>query len=375
MGLSSRKEKQRIPVDPRNLTWADDAAKFGSNYLSKFGWDSSKGLGIDGDGRKSHIKVSHKLDLLGIGAAHQKDPSGIAWKQNRDFEVLLKRLNEERAIEEVDSVVENPGVDANNRERKNKRKRGGSHEGPERTAETKRKKAKCEDMADTIRENSNVGLSAADTPSLSPKPYIPRHRAHRARVIASKSITSKSAVAIAEILGIAPTPSVSTPPDLSTPLGDDLFIDKITTSTQSVADYFKGKFLTKPIKLSVNRPMGTPDLDALIESDTYDAPRRGLASYPHSDGLDAETRRVGVARFSSLTSLSFLASTVPTVTHSEKASQIGLSDNNIDTENLGGAGQKERKNETEKEARRRARAERKALKQKKRHQSAGETSS
>lgn len=32
--------------------------------------------------------------MLGIGAQHTKDPNGIAWKQNRDFENLLKRLNE-----------------------------------------------------------------------------------------------------------------------------------------------------------------------------------------------------------------------------------------------------------------------------------------
>lgn len=63
------------------------------NYLVKFGWDSSKGLGTSGDGMKSHLKVSQKLDMFGIGAAHQLDPNGIAWKQNNDFENLLKRLN------------------------------------------------------------------------------------------------------------------------------------------------------------------------------------------------------------------------------------------------------------------------------------------
>jgi len=39
------------------------------------------------------VQVHHKLDMLGIGAEHTKDPNGIAWKQNRDFENLLKRLN------------------------------------------------------------------------------------------------------------------------------------------------------------------------------------------------------------------------------------------------------------------------------------------
>jgi len=32
--------------------------------------------------------------MLGIGAASSKDPNGLAWKQNKDFEALLKRLNE-----------------------------------------------------------------------------------------------------------------------------------------------------------------------------------------------------------------------------------------------------------------------------------------
>ena len=31
--------------------------------------------------------------MYGIGAQHTTDPNGIAWKQNRDFENLLKRLN------------------------------------------------------------------------------------------------------------------------------------------------------------------------------------------------------------------------------------------------------------------------------------------
>ncbi|KAI0030017.1 hypothetical protein K488DRAFT_37228, partial [Vararia minispora EC-137] len=93
MGLSGRKVKQRIGSDPRNLAWADNAAKFGQTYLSKFGWDSSQGLGVSGEGRTSALKVSQKLDMLGIGMQHQNSPDGTAWRQNRDFENLLKRLN------------------------------------------------------------------------------------------------------------------------------------------------------------------------------------------------------------------------------------------------------------------------------------------
>lgn len=43
---------------------------------------------------KTHLKAQQKLDMMGIGAQHQRDPNGIAWKQNKEFEALLKRLNE-----------------------------------------------------------------------------------------------------------------------------------------------------------------------------------------------------------------------------------------------------------------------------------------
>ncbi|KAJ8453547.1 hypothetical protein ONZ51_g13535 [Trametes cubensis] len=93
MGLSGRKVKQRIPNDPRNLAWANDANKFGAAYLAKLGWDPSQGLGVSGEGRTTAISVTQKLDLLGIGADHRNSEQGIAWKQNKDFENLLKRLN------------------------------------------------------------------------------------------------------------------------------------------------------------------------------------------------------------------------------------------------------------------------------------------
>ena len=53
------------------------------------------------------VQVHHKLDMLGIGAQHTKDPNGIAWKQNQDFENLLRRLNansEDPMEDEVDSA-------------------------------------------------------------------------------------------------------------------------------------------------------------------------------------------------------------------------------------------------------------------------------
>lgn len=75
--------------------------------------------------------------------------------------------------------------------------------------------------------------------------------AHRARIQAAKRLANKSAAAISEILGIAPTPpsvSSTTPSGSLTPItptDSDLPLEKLTTSTKSVADYFKEKLGAK----------------------------------------------------------------------------------------------------------------------------------
>jgi Pin2-interacting protein X1 len=187
-----------------------DASRFGSEYLSKFGWDSSKGLGVAGDGRTSHIKVSHKLDMLGIGAANMHDPNGIAWKQNKDFENLLRRLNEVadgageedvgtnvegfvsqgkgddvpgETVERVDEVEkgekkrkrkERARMDSENEDQdaKNKEKDSELEEGGKR----KRKDKKDKEHKSKKRKTSKSGESSQETPIPSAPPIIPRHR-------------------------------------------------------------------------------------------------------------------------------------------------------------------------------------------------------
>ena len=165
-----------------------DAAKFGSNYLSKFGWDSSKGLGVDGDGRKSHIKVAHKLDMLGIGAAHQKDPNGIAWKQSKDFESVLKRLNEAALTQaptsddaEIKQTAATKQKDESYVETKKKRKRISDKDAIREGKARKKRNGHDASPADGLdREvEALVDQGANVTTALveAPKPYIPRHRA------------------------------------------------------------------------------------------------------------------------------------------------------------------------------------------------------
>ncbi|KAG6866211.1 hypothetical protein C0991_007236 [Blastosporella zonata] len=338
MGLSGRRVKQRIPADPRNLAWADDAAKFGSNYLSKFGWDASKGLGVDGEGRTSHIKVSHKLDMLGIGAAHQMDPNGIAWKQNKDFENLLKRLNENiqdttPAVEvnEVGGEEDRSPSDGSGME---KRKRKKDREGKSEEKAKKRRKKDVEggeereeatkDVEDAQISQEGAKAEAQTAPA---KPFVPRNRAHRARAIASKAIASKSSAHISEILGIAPTPSMSSTASGSgtpnggklTPLDDGTTtLEKLTTSAKSVADYFKEKLLAKSSKSGTQTPT-TPLVDFKQElEDSHDAPRGGLGASRmglgiKAESLDTESQRIGLSKFSSLMSSAFLSATTTLV--------------------------------------------------------------
>lgn len=76
-----------------HIARVSDANKFGAAYLAKFGWDPSGGLGVSGEGRTKALSVTQKLDMLGIGADHKNSAEGLAWKQNKDFESLLRRLN------------------------------------------------------------------------------------------------------------------------------------------------------------------------------------------------------------------------------------------------------------------------------------------
>ena len=136
------------------------------------------------------------------------------------------------------------------------------------------------------------------------------HDRHRARIRAAKRITGKSESAIAEILGIAPsssmststsTPAAPTPPPSSsypsTPAPEpSLSLDKLTTSTKSVADYFKEKLLARSSSSSSSSPASssapsgsaTPGLGAtglgfgssnVFPPDGEDEPpRRGIGS-------------------------------------------------------------------------------------------------
>jgi Pin2-interacting protein X1 len=207
--------------------------------------------------------------MLGIGMQHhQNDPNGIAWRQNRDFENLLQRLNngteaigsfhqargsspseeEEVSADVVDSAHDaDEGADATKLEKKKKKQKKrkalqeeevqGAHDKRERK---KRKKSKSDVApADDASPSLEAQAAATTTPESTPVPlasiaapapiralYVADSRlvlnsrtyfrllydsprAHRARIIAAKQMAASNSAALAEILGI-PSSSSST---------------------------------------------------------------------------------------------------------------------------------------------------------------------
>ncbi|KAL5512605.1 hypothetical protein ACEPAG_3258 [Sanghuangporus baumii] len=306
MGLAGRKAKQRIGADPRNLTWADDASKFGQSYLQKLGWDPSKGLGVSGEGMTSHIKVRQKLNLLGIGSnasGEGADPM-VAWKQNKEYEELLKRLNEGKdGKDERDEEIKEDEGSGEVKEKKKRKKRDGdvqddANADDEKTKEKKKHKKgkkdkkdkrtdespneKAEEEADKQEASIREPESTSEPSSISvpaPAPIIqaptPRPMAHRARFLRSKQLASRSSTAVAEILGISswnstpgpsssslggtpftpnsttpslnPSPSFTPTPAPEVGQGQD---QEIRTASTSVHDYFKEKLAARALARS-----------------------------------------------------------------------------------------------------------------------------
>lgn len=67
-----------------------DANRFGTKMLEKMGWSKGKGLGIKEDGEQNFIRVSHKMDLKGMGFQDKDDQ----WTGHESqFNSLLESLH------------------------------------------------------------------------------------------------------------------------------------------------------------------------------------------------------------------------------------------------------------------------------------------
>lgn len=114
--------------------------------------------------------------MLGIGAAQQREPIGVAWKQNTEFEDVLKRLNESVGVDntqggEGESEYELKGdgrkeeIDSNKRVRRMCAEDGGDDDKPK----SKRNKSKEKGRPETKHKNKKV----LDGKTVSPTALVP----------------------------------------------------------------------------------------------------------------------------------------------------------------------------------------------------------
>ena len=113
--------------------------------MAKLGWDPSKGLGADGSGRTTHITVAQKLNLLGIGANAKQGADDIAWKQSKDYEMLLKRLNEDN---QEKGEVETAEVKSSEDKKLKKRKREDDGNSSDELKKKRKKEKERKDKGD-----------------------------------------------------------------------------------------------------------------------------------------------------------------------------------------------------------------------------------
>lgn len=120
MGLAGQKEKQRISSDPNNLNWSKDESKFGFRMLQKMGWSPGKGLGVNEDGKKEHIKIKLKDNTLGVGATKKSVDN---WLGHTDaFSRLLADLNSQTPSE-TSSVADESQEEDDTKDKKKKEKK------------------------------------------------------------------------------------------------------------------------------------------------------------------------------------------------------------------------------------------------------------
>jgi len=83
--------KEKVGVDPQNLTWRNDSEGFGYRMLSMMGWSEGKGLGANENGTTEFVRAKKRSDNLGLGADVNTSNNWLA--NTTAFDGILSRLN------------------------------------------------------------------------------------------------------------------------------------------------------------------------------------------------------------------------------------------------------------------------------------------
>ncbi|CAI2339408.1 unnamed protein product [Caenorhabditis sp. 36 PRJEB53466] len=97
--LAEPRRKQRISIDPQNLTWKNDDQKFSKRLMEKMGWNEGDGLGRNRQGSADAVKLKANNSGKGFGADKLTDYDSTWISHHDDFADLLAALNKNKEQE------------------------------------------------------------------------------------------------------------------------------------------------------------------------------------------------------------------------------------------------------------------------------------
>ncbi|CAA92701.1 G-patch domain-containing protein [Caenorhabditis elegans] len=97
--LAEPKRKQKISIDPQNLTWKNDDQKLSKKLMEKMGWSEGDGLGRNRQGNADSVKLKANTSGRGLGADKMADYDSTWISHHDDFADLLAALNKNKEQE------------------------------------------------------------------------------------------------------------------------------------------------------------------------------------------------------------------------------------------------------------------------------------
>eukprot|EP01039_Chlorochromonas_danica_P010054 gene10054-11125_t len=183
---SSSSEPVAVPVaaeleDTLNSHWKKNKSGFGYRMLQKMGWSEDKGLGKDGSGMTSHLKMKKRDVGLGLGMEGVVDDTvgSKAWSStvtsfNSVLDILKNNYRKDVSDEES----------SKNKKKKNKK---------EKKEKKKRKRDEVEEDAEEVSEEKEEEVKKKKKRPLV-SVHIKYKKFHEAKDLSSKSHHDKRAI-------------------------------------------------------------------------------------------------------------------------------------------------------------------------------------
>lgn len=277
MGLSERKNKQRIGNDPRNLAWRQDSTSFGAQMLARAGHVAGTSLGLSENGLVNPIAAARKIDSSGIGMGRARREGGVegggVGSAGGNLDDLLRRLREGESSE--GGAAPSTGTALS-----------GFARAAQGTGTVDSVVVTEEPGSTTTTTTTTKVLGRPSRMAYVPLPILPHLHcsfkltlfhcpscSHRNKFRNAKSQASQNnALAMAEILGIpsgsnSPSPSPLPSPSVLTSTSDlaDELISK-NKDQMSVQDYFKAKMEAKKAAMLASIAAATGGAPTTIDS-------------------------------------------------------------------------------------------------------------